>query len=997
MVMDFICIRGVWMYNLKNFDFDLFCDKLIVIIGLFGLGKFLLVFDIIYVEGQCCYVELLLVYVCQFLSVMEKLDLDYIEGLFLVILIEQKLILYNLCLMVGMIIEIYDYLCLLYVCVGILCCLDYGYFLEVQMVSQMVDQVLILDLEQCYMLLVLVICDCKGEYVQVFDQLCVQGFVCVCVDGGLYEIDVVLLLVLCQKYIIEVVIDCFCLCEDIKQCLVESFEIVLKLGDGMVLVQSLDNMEFVLILFFFKYFCLVCDYLLLELELCLFLFNVLMGVCFGCDGLGMVEFFDFLCVVVYFELLLVVGVVCGWDCCNVYYFQLIVLLVKYYWFDVDVVWNLLLDKVQQVVLYGSGDEVIIFIYFIEVGGCIQCKYCFEGIIFNFECCYKEIELLVVCEELFKYISEQFCLECYGVCLNKVVCNVFVVDCLLLELVVLLIDEVLKFFSELSLLGWCGEIVVKIVKEIGECFGFFVDVGLDYLILECKVDMLFGGEVQCICLVSQIGVGLVGVMYVFDELLIGLYQCDNECLLGIFICLCDFGNMVIVVEYDEDVICLVDYVLDIGLGVGVYGGEIVGQGILQDILEVLCLLIGQYLLGKCVIEILVCWYKLNLKMILYLCGVSGNNFKGVDLVILLGLLICVIGVFGFGKLILINDILFLLVVNEINGFLYLIVLYREIDGLDLFDKVVDIDQLLIGCILCLNLVIYIGLFIFLCELFVQVLEVCVCGYLLGCFSFNVCGGCCEVCQGDGLIKVEMYFLLDVYVLCDVCYGKCYNCEMLEILYKGFNINDVLEMIVEDVLKLFELVLLIVCKLEILVDVGLSYIKLGQSVIMLFGGEVQCVKLFKELLCCDIGCILYIFDELIIGLYFYDIEVLLGVLYKLCDEGNMVVVIEYNLDVIKIVDWIVDLGLEGGYRGGIILVIGMLEDVVVCLQLYIGQFLVCMLLFISVCFEQLVVVVNKFDVCLLCKVKFEKLVKVVKKVVVVKSIGKVSKSMMKKKDV
>ncbi|PPU00811.1 excinuclease ABC subunit UvrA [Xanthomonas arboricola] len=941
MAMDFIRIRGARTHNLKNIDLDLPRDKLIVITGLSGSGKSSLAFDTIYAEGQRRYVESLSAYARQFLSVMEKPDLDHIEGLSPAISIEQKSTSHNPRSTVGTITEIYDYLRLLYARVGQPRCPDHGFPLEAQTVSQMVDHMLTQDQEQRYMLLAPVIRERKGEHAQVFEQLRAQGFVRVRVDGELYEIDAVPPLALRQKHTIEAVIDRFRPREDIKQRLAESFETALKLGEGMVAVQSLDDPAAAPHLFSSKYSCPVCDYSLPELEPRLFSFNAPVGACPSCDGLGVAEFFDPDRVVVHPELSLSAGAVRGWDRRNAYYFQLIASLAKHYKFDVDAVWNTLPAKVRQAVLFGSGDEVISFTYFTDAGGRTTRKHRFEGILPNLERRYRETESPAVREELTKYVSQQPCPACNGTRLNRAARNVFVADRPLPELVVLPVNEALSFFRGLSLPGWRGEIAAKIVKEIGERLGFLVDVGLDYLTLERKADTLSGGEAQRIRLASQIGAGLVGVMYVLDEPSIGLHQRDNERLLGTLTRLRDLGNTVIVVEHDEDAIRLADYVLDIGPGAGVHGGEICAQGTLQDILDAPGSLTGQYLSGKRRIEIPKQRHKPNPKMMLHLRGATGNNLKNVDLDIPAGLLTCITGVSGSGKSTLINDTLFTLAANEINGASHTVAPHREVENLDLFDKVVDIDQSPIGRTPRSNPATYTGMFTPLRELFAQVPEARARGYSPGRFSFNVRGGRCEACQGDGMIKVEMHFLPDVYVPCDVCHGKRYNRETLEIRYKGFNISDVLQMTVEDALRLFEPVPSIARKLETLVDVGLSYIKLGQSATTLSGGEAQRVKLSKELSRRDTGRTLYILDEPTTGLHFHDIEALLGVLHKLRDEGNTVVVIEHNLDVIKTADWIVDLGPEGGHRGGGILVSGTPEDVAAHKASYTGQFLAKML--------------------------------------------------------
>ena len=937
MAMDFIRIRGARTHNLKNIDLDLPRDKLIVITGLSGSGKSSLAFDTIYAEGQRRYVESLSAYARQFLSVMEKPDVDHIEGLSPAISIEQKSTSHNPRSTVGTITEIYDYLRLLYARVGLPRCPDHGYPLEAQTVSQMVDQVLALDGEQRYMLLAPVIRERKGEHAQVFDQLRAQGFVRVRVDGELHEIDAVPPLALRQKHTIEAVIDRFRPREDLKQRLAESFETALKLGDGMAQVMSLDQPESAPLLFSSKYSCPVCDYSLPELEPRLFSFNSPVGACPTCDGLGVAQFFDPARVVVHPELSLAAGAVRGWDRRNAYYFQLIASLAKHYQFDTDAPWQSLPEKVQQAVLYGSGEETITFTYLTESGGRTQRKHRFEGIVPNLERRYRETESPAVREELAKYISDRPCPDCQGARLNKSARNVFVADRPLPSLVVLPVDEALAFFRGLDLPGWRGEIATKIVKEIAERLGFLVDVGLDYLTLERKADTLSGGEAQRIRLASQIGAGLVGVMYVLDEPSIGLHQRDNERLLGTLTRLRDLGNTVIVVEHDEDAIRMADYVLDIGPGAGVHGGEIVGQGTLQDLLEAPRSLTGQYLSGKRQIEVPKARHKANPKMTLHLRGSTGNNLKDVDLDIPSGLFTCVTGVSGSGKSTLINDTLYSLAANEINGASHKPAPYREVTGLDLFDKVVDIDQSPIGRTPRSNPATYTGLFTPLRELYAQVPEARARGYSPGRFSFNVRGGRCEACQGDGMIKVEMHFLPDVYVPCDVCHGKRYNRETLEILYKGYNINDVLEMTVEDALTLFEPVPSIARKLETLMDVGLSYIKLGQSATTLSGGEAQRVKLSKELSRRDTGRTLYILDEPTTGLHFHDIEHLLAVLHKLRDDGNTIVVIEHNLDVIKTADWVVDLGPEGGHRGGQILATGTPEEIAAHPGSHTGRFL------------------------------------------------------------
>ncbi|RPE77009.1 excinuclease ABC subunit UvrA [Vulcaniibacterium tengchongense] len=959
MALDYIRLRGARTHNLKNIDLDLPRDKLIVITGLSGSGKSSLAFDTIYAEGQRRYVESLSAYARQFLSVMEKPDLDHIEGLSPAISIEQKSTSHNPRSTVGTITEIYDYLRLLYARVGTPRCPDHGYPLEAQTVSQMVDQVIALGAteegrERRYMLLAPVVRERKGEHAQVFEQLRAQGYVRVRVDGVLYEIDAVPPLALRQKHTIEAVIDRFKPREDIKQRLAESFETALKLGDGMAQVMSLDAAQdgagaaggrmpgaaepgAATLLFSSKYSCPVCDYSLPELEPRLFSFNSPIGACPSCDGLGVAQFFDPARVVVHPELSLSAGAVRGWDRRNAYYFSMIQSLAKHYKFDVDAPWQSLKQGVRDAILFGSGEELISFTYLSDSGSRHQRKHRFEGIVPNLERRYRETESAAVREELAKYISERPCPECGGARLNRAARSVFVAEKPLPEIVVLPVDDALAFFKGLELPGWRGEIAAKIVKEITDRLRFLVDVGLDYLTLERKADSLSGGEAQRIRLASQIGAGLVGVMYVLDEPSIGLHQRDNERLLGTLTRLRDLGNTVIVVEHDEDAIRLADHIVDIGPGAGVHGGEVVAQGALEDVLKAPRSLTGQYLSGKRRIEIPKQRRKPDPKATFRLRGASGNNLKNVDLEIPAGLFTCITGVSGSGKSTLINDTLYALAANELNGAAHTPAPYKSHENLDLWDKVVDIDQSPIGRTPRSNPATYTGLFTPLRELFAQVPEARARGYSPGRFSFNVRGGRCEACQGDGLIKVEMHFLPDVYVPCDVCGGKRYNRETLEILYKGHNINDVLEMTVEDALGLFENIPAIARKLETLMDVGLSYIKLGQSATTLSGGEAQRVKLSRELSRRDTGRTLYILDEPTTGLHFHDIEHLLSVLHRLRDDGNTVVVIEHNLDVIKTADWVIDLGPEGGHRGGTIIATGTPEEIARMPHSHTGRFL------------------------------------------------------------
>ena len=935
--LDTIRIRGARTHNLKNIDIDLPRDRLIVITGLSGSGKSSLAFDTIYAEGQRRYVESLSAYARQFLSVMEKPDVDHIEGLSPAISIEQKATSHNPRSTVGTITEVHDYLRLLFARVGTPRCPDHGHPLQAQTVSQMVDAMLTLNPEHRWMLLAPVVRERKGEHVQVIDQLRAQGFVRLRVDGQIHEIDHVPALALRIKHSIDAVVDRFRPREDLKQRLAESVETALKLGDGLASVVDMDDPAAAEVLFSNRYSCPVCDYSLPELEPRLFSFNSPAGACPACDGLGVTQFFDPARVVGHPELSLAAGAVRGWDRRNAYYFQLIASLARHYGFDVDTPWQALPDAVRSAVLHGSGDEVIAFSYLTESGGRTQRKHRFEGIVPNLERRYRETESQLVREELAKYISDRPCPDCVGARLNRQARNVFVGEHNLPEVARLPIDASLAFFDHLTLPGWRSEIAARIVKEIRERLRFLVDVGLEYLTLDRKADSLSGGEAQRIRLASQIGAGLVGVMYVLDEPSIGLHQRDNERLLGTLVRLRDLGNTVIVVEHDEDAIRQADHIVDIGPGAGVHGGRVIAQGQLEDIIAATDSATGDFLSGRRFIEVPRHRHKPDPAMMLRLLGASGNNLRNVDLEIPAGLFTCITGVSGSGKSTLINDTLQTLASNELNGASQTVAPYRECIGMDLFDKVVDIDQSPIGRTPRSNPATYTGLFTPLRELFAQVPEARARGYSPGRFSFNVRGGRCEACQGDGLIKVEMHFLPDVYVPCDVCKGKRYNRETLDIRYKGYSIHDVLEMTIEDALVLFEPVPAIARKLETLIDVGLSYIKLGQSATTLSGGEAQRVKLSRELSRRDTGRTLYLLDEPTTGLHFHDIEHLLSVLHRLRDEGNTVVVIEHNLDVIKTADWIVDLGPEGGHRGGTIIATGTPEQIAAHPESHTGRFL------------------------------------------------------------
>ncbi len=936
-MIDFIRIRGARTHNLRNIDLDLPRDRLIVITGLSGSGKSSLAFDTIYAEGQRRYVESLSSYARQFLSVMEKPDLDHIEGLSPAISIEQKSTSHNPRSTVGTITEIYDYLRLLFARVGQPHCPQHGNALAAQTVSQMVDATLALDPEQRYMLLAPVIRDRKGEHLQVFDQLRAQGFVRVRVDGVVYEIDEVPALALRSKHSIEAVVDRLRPAPELRQRLAESFETALRLGEGLAIVRSLDDAEAAPVLFSSKFSCPVCDYALSELEPRLFSFNSPMGACPSCDGLGVSQFFDPDRVVVHPELSLGSGAVRGWDRRNSYYFQMISSLARHYSFSVDTPWQELDPEVRDAVLKGSGGKAIAFRYMSEGGRSSTRKHRFEGILPNLERRYRETESPAVREELAKFISHQPCPTCNGQRLNASARNVLVADSNVAWVTGLSVARALDWFVALDLPGWRGEIAARIVKEIRERLRFLVDVGLDYLTLDRQADSLSGGEAQRIRLASQIGAGLVGVMYVLDEPSIGLHQRDNARLLGTLTRLRDIGNTVIVVEHDEDAIRAADHLVDIGPGAGVHGGRIVAQGSFEDILAAPESLTGDYLSGRARIEIPTERHSPDRKRMIRLTGATANNLRDLDVEIPASLFTCVTGVSGSGKSTLINDTLYPLAAAELNGAATQPAAHRSVEGLELFDKVVDIDQSPIGRTPRSNPATYTGLFTPLRELFAQVPESRARGYAPGRFSFNVKGGRCEACQGDGLIKVEMHFLPDVYVSCDICHGKRYNRETLEITYKGHTISDVLAMTVEDALGLFEPVPALARKLDTLMAVGLSYIKLGQSATTLSGGEAQRVKLSRELSRRDTGNTLYILDEPTTGLHFHDIAQLLKVLHRLRDEGNTVIVIEHNLDVIKTADWVIDLGPEGGDGGGQIVAQGTPEAIAASPDSHTGRFL------------------------------------------------------------
>ncbi|MDV3238194.1 MAG: excinuclease ABC subunit UvrA, partial [Gammaproteobacteria bacterium] len=838
---------------------------------------------------------------------------------------------------VGTITEIYDYLRLLYARVGTPQCPDHGTVLEAQTVSQMVDQVLALPEGTRLMLLAPVVQERKGEHVGVLEELRAQGFVRARIDGRLVELDQLPTLDLRRKHSIDVVVDRIKVRADLAIRLAESFETTLRLSDGLARVAFMDEPEREELVFSAKFACPTCGYSLSELEPRLFSFNNPVGACPSCDGLGVKQYFDPARVVAHPQLSLAGGAVRGWDQRNAYYFQLISSLADHYGFDIETPFEELPEKIRQVVLYGSGRETIEFQYVTERSGFTIRRHAFEGIIPNMERRYRETESNVVRDELAKYLSTQPCPECAGTRLNRSARHVFVAGQALPDVAALPVGRARTFFAELKLEGRRGEIAAKILKEIGERLNFLVNVGLDYLSLERSADTLSGGEAQRIRLASQIGAGLVGVMYILDEPSIGLHQRDNQRLLNTLTYLRDLGNTVIVVEHDEDAIRSADHVVDMGPGAGVHGGRVVAQGTPAEIMADPQSLTGQYLSGRRRIEVPTRRVPRDPARLLRVRGAHGNNLKGVDLEIPAGLMTCVTGVSGSGKSTLINDTLHLYAARELNGAATEPAPCDAVEGLDLFDKVVDIDQSPIGRTPRSNPATYTGLFTPIRDLFAGTQEARSRGYKVGRFSFNVKGGRCEACQGDGVIKVEMHFLPDIYVPCDVCHGQRYNRETLEIRYKGRNIHEVLEMTVEDALDFFSAVPVIARKLQTLMDVGLSYIRLGQNATTLSGGEAQRVKLARELSKRDTGNTLYILDEPTTGLHFHDIEQLLAVLHRLRDHGNTIVVIEHNLDVIKTSDWIVDLGPEGGDKGGQIIAAGTPEEIAAVPGSYTGQFL------------------------------------------------------------
>ncbi len=935
--MDTIRIRGARTHNLRNIDIDLPRDKLLVITGLSGSGKSSLAFDTIYAEGQRRYVESLSSYARQFLSMMEKPDIDHIEGLSPAISIEQKSISHNPRSTVGTITEIHDYLRLLFARAGEPRCPVHDVTLEAHTVSQMVDHILSLPAETRLMLLAPVVSGRKGEHIQLLDDLRSQGFIRARIDGEIVELDQAPKLDLRKKHTIEVIVDRFKVRSELQQRIAESIETVLHLSDGIVKVAITGSGQHDEMVFSANFACPHCGYSLTELEPRLFSFNNPAGACPSCDGLGSIQFFDTNRVVSHPELSLPAGAVRGWDSRNSYYSQLLHALADHYRFDLDTPFNKIPERIRKIILYGSGDEKIRFTYYNDRGNSMHRKHTFEGIIPNMQRRYLETSSNVVRDEIGKYISLKTCPECQGSRLRKEARHVYIAGYSLPDIAAVSISRAFEFFSSLILPGKRGEIASRIVKEISQRLEFLVNVGLDYLTLERTANTLSGGETQRIRLASQIGAGLVGVMYILDEPSIGLHQRDNARLINTLYYLRDLGNTVIVVEHDEEAIRSADYIVDIGPGAGIHGGRIIAQGTVSEIENNPHSLTGQYLSGQKIIDIPTQRIPNNPVRQCRIRGASGNNLKGVNVDIPVGLMTCVTGVSGSGKSTLINDTLYRHAALVVIGSGEDPAPCAEILGLEFFDKVINIDQSPIGRTPRSNPATYTGLFTPIRELFAATQEARARGYTPGRFSFNVKGGRCEACQGDGVIKVEMHFLPDIYVPCDVCKAKRYNRETLEICYKGKNIHEILEMPVEEAFDFFNAVPVIARKLRTLLDVGLSYVKLGQNATTLSGGEAQRVKLSRELSKRDTGNTLYILDEPTTGLHFHDINQLLIVLHRLRDEGNTIVVIEHNLDVIKTADWIIDLGPEGGDKGGEIMVTGTPETVAAHPSSYTGRYL------------------------------------------------------------
>ena len=938
-----IRIRGARTHNLRNLDLDIPRDRLVVVTGLSGSGKSSLAFDTLYAEGQRRYVESLSAYARQFLSMMDKPDVDHIDGLSPAIAIEQKAASHNPRSTVGTVTEIYDYLRLLFARAGLPHCPDHGIALEAQTVSQMVDQVMRLGEGTAVLMLAPLVQQRKGDHEAVLRDLQSQGFVRARIDGSIVELEQPPKLDPRRKHDIEAVVDRLRVRPDATQRLAESFETALRLSEGTVRVEPMDissetkTGSATSLLFSNRHACSQCGYGVPLLEPKMFSFNSPAGACESCDGLGQQEFFDPARIIAFPHLSLAGGAMRGWDRHNAHYLQLISTLAKHYGFDIEEPWQELPEKVRDILLYGSGDEEIEFIYPLGKGRLTKRTHPFEGMLRNIERRYRETDSPAVKEELSRYQGWRPCPDCGGCRLNKTARHVFVAGRSLPEIARLPVDDAAKFFDVMELPGWRGQVAGKVAREVLDRLRFLVDVGLGYLTLDRGADSLSGGEAQRIRLASQIGSGLTGVMYILDEPSIGLHQRDNSRLLATLQRLRDLGNTVIVVEHDEDAILSADHVIDLGPGAGVHGGMIVAQGTPSAVRKNPESLTGRYLSGDLKIAVPPLRTPRQPSRVLRLLGASGNNLKNIDVEIPVGLFTCVTGVSGSGKSTLINDTLLRRAVAELGGGPSDAAPCRALQGLEHIDRVIEIDQSPLGRTPRSNPATYTGVFTGLRELFAQVPEARSRGYDAGRFSFNVKGGRCEACQGDGVMRVEMHFLPDVYVPCDVCRGKRYNRETLEILYRGKSIHDVLEMTIEDATRFFQSIPAVQPKLQTLLDVGLGYLRLGQNATTLSGGEAQRVKLARELAKRATGRTLYVLDEPTTGLHFHDVAQLLGVLQRLRDEGNTIVVIEHNLDVIKTADWLIDLGPEGGSAGGEIVAAGTPEEVARVAASHTGRYL------------------------------------------------------------